>query len=258
VAAELHPFAQREARDERAILVPIERIQPNPDQPRRSFDERGLEELAGSIREHGILQPLVLLQSGETYTIIAGERRYRAAQLAGLKDVPARLHDNPKTAREVQLVENLQREDLGLLEEARALAELRNSLDASIRDLEEATGKSKSYIARRLKVLDMPQDVQEILEREPRLLSQAEGISKIADPKRRTARIKALLNKTGDEVKVKPARQGRPAHAVSFKNRKGGAFDLVIKYRPGQTDREQIIIKLREVLAELEARSEEK
>lgn len=251
-AADLHPFAKRESRDDTALLIPIERLKTDPGQPRQTFAEHALAELADSIKQHGVLQPLIVLQEGEGYKIIAGERRYRAAQLAGLSDIPARVHRDPATVREVQLVENLQREDLGLLDEARALFELRQSMDSSIRGLEEVTGKSKSYIARRLKILDMPKDVQAMLEREPRLLTKAEAVAKIADPKRRAARIKALLHESEDTPEAPPRKQGRPAQSLVFKSRRGGAFDLIVKYRPGQADGAEVLAKLRDVLTRLE------
>jgi ParB family chromosome partitioning protein len=252
VAAELHPLAQREARDDKAVLIPIEQLQPDPEQPRRAFEQKSLEELASSIKQHGVLQALIVLEEDGHYKIIAGERRYRAAQLAGLTDLPARIHQEPSTVREIQLVENLQREDLGLLEEAHALAELRLHANTSIRGLEEVTGKSKSYIARRLKILDMPKDVQAMLEREPRLLSKADKIAKIADPKRRASRIKALLHEDDASGPVQARQQGRPVHPLSLRKKKDGGFDLVVKYRPGQTDGIELVTRLRQVIAELE------
>lgn len=245
-----HPLAQREVRDEAALLLPIERITPDPAQPRKTVSEESVGELAESIREHGILQPLIVLEVGETYKIVAGERRYRAAQLVGLEEVPVRVIHTLDRVREIQLVENLQRKDLDLFEEAAALAELKEQLDASIRGLEKATGKSKSYIGRRLKILEMPEDVQEMLKREPQLLSSAEAVAKIKDPQRRTARIAALLNR--DEAKPRAKKQGRPVAPLSFKTRKDGSFDLVVKYRPGQTDKQELLFKLREMVAKLE------
>jgi ParB family chromosome partitioning protein len=233
----------------------MERLDTDLEQPRHTFNEQALEELANSIRQHGILQPLIVLAEEGRYKIIAGERRYRAAQLAGLTDIPARVHNDPATVREVQLVENLQRENLSLIEEAHAFAELRRRMDTSIRGLEEATGKSKSYIARRLKLLDMPEDVQLMLERDPRLMSKAEGIAKIADPKRRAARIKALLHEAKEEPpEVKPRKQGRPARPFVYKHRRDGAFDLIVKYRPDQTDATEILARLKQILEELEAK----
>lgn len=251
-ASDLHPLAQREARDEAALLVPIGRIQPDPDQPRRHIDETGIQELAASIREHGILQPLVLRQAGEQFHIIAGERRFRAAQAAGLSEVPARIYDNPDRAREAQLVENLQREDLNLLEEARALAELQTRLGTSVRGLEAATGKSKSYLFRRLKILEMPEDVQAMLAKEPRLLSRAEQVAGIADPSRRSAKIRELL---GEEPAAKPRpspSRGRPSSPLKLTKRKSGGFDLTVKYRPGRTNGEELLEELKRIVQELE------
>lgn len=249
-----HPLAGRAGRDESALLIPLGRLRPDPEQPRKTFDERALEDLAASIREHGILQPLLVRAEGDLYYIVAGERRFRAAERVGLDALPARLLGDSNRTRELQLVENLQREDLPLLDEARALAELQAVTGATVRSLEQATGKSKSYIARRLALLKMPADVQALLERAPHLFTQAEALSRVTDEKRRLARIQAL-ERTPEEAAL-PTTEGRaPGRPVSpfvFKRRRSGAFDLVVKYRPGTGDRAALITQLREALAELE------
>lgn len=248
-----HPLADREGRDARAFVIPLSRLRPDPNQPRKSFDAASLEELASSIREHGILQPLIVYQKGDLYYIIAGERRYRAAQLAACDAAPAHVVSDITRIREIQLVENLQREDLGLMEEARALAALQEVLQASVRGLEQATGKSKSYVSRRLALLKMPLDVQEMLEGAPHLFSQAERVARIADPNRRKARIAALLRGPSAEPEAPQGRPpGRPVRPFSFKKRRSGAFDLVVKYRPGQSDKAELIARLRGALQELE------
>ena len=250
-----HPLAGRAGRDESALLIPLGRLRPDPEQPRKTFDERALEDLAASIREHGILQPLLVRAEGDLYYIVAGERRFRAAERVGLDALPARLLGDSNRTRELQLVENLQREDLPLLDEARALAELQAVTGATVRSLEQATGKSKSYIARRLALLKMPADVRALLERAPHLFTQAEALSRVADEKRRLARIRALERPFEGAV-APPTTEGRapgrPVNPFVFKRRRSGAFDLVIKYRPGKGDRATLITQLREALAELE------
>ncbi len=249
-----HPLAGRAGRDESALLIPLERLRPDPQQPRKTFDERALEDLATSVLEHGVLQPLLVRAEGDLYYIVAGERRFRAAERVGLNALPARLLGDAGRTREVQLVENLQREDLPLLDEARALAELQAVTGATVRSLEQATGKSKSYIARRLALLKMPTDVQALLERAPHLFTQAEALARIADEKRRLARIEALEHPPGEAAPATSTGRapGRPANPFVFKRRRSGAFDLVIKYRPGTSDRAVLITQLREALAELE------
>lgn len=248
-----HPLASREGRDDDALRIPLSRIQPDPEQPRKHFDESALAELARSIAEHGVLQPLIVRSEGDLYYIVAGERRFRAAQLAKLEDVPARLLRGRDRVLEVQLVENLQREDLPLLEEAQALRNLQTLTKTSVRGLEQATGKSKSYIARRLNLLKLPEDVQDMLRQAPHLFSQAEKVGKIADNGRRQARIAALLRHLEAGESQQPRLPGRPVKPFTFKRKRSGAFDLVVKYRPGETDKETLIAQLKQALADLEA-----
>ncbi len=248
-----HPLADREGRDEDALSIPIHRIQPDPEQPRKHFDESSLAELARSIGEHGVLQPLIVRSEGNTYYIVAGERRFRAAHMAKLEVVPARVVHDQERVLEIQLVENLQREDLPLLEEAQALHNLQELMQVSVRGLEQATGKSKSYIARRLGLLKLPGDVKDMLDRAPHLFSQAEKLGKIADTNRRQRRIAALLQDPELGGLGQPRQPGRPSKPFFFKRRRSGAFDLVVKYRPGETDRETLIAQLKQALSDLES-----
>jgi len=248
-----HPLANREGRDDDALRIPLSRIQPDPEQPRKHFDELALAELARSIAEHGVLQPLIVRSEGDLYYIVVGERRFRAAQLAQLDVVPARVLRDRERVLEVQLVENLQREDLPLLEEAQALHNLQALMQTSVRGLEQATGKSKSYIARRLSLLKLPEDVQNMLRQAPHLFSHAEKVGKIADAGRRQGRIAALL-RSPETLEISQQRSpGRPVKPFSFQRRRSGAFDLIVKYRPGETDKEELIAQLKQALAALEA-----
>ena len=146
------------------LQVHVEDIIPNRFQPRLNFDEQGLQELSDSIKEHGIIQPLVLRKLGNKYEIIAGERRYKAAQMAGLTTVPAviaNIDDNK--AAEVAIVENVQREVLNPYEEAQAYASLLQDFDLTQDQLSQSIGKSRSAIANTLRLLDLPDDVLEML-----------------------------------------------------------------------------------------------
>lgn len=252
-AGDDHPLAGREGLDEAALNIPITRVQPDPDQPRKHFDETALDTLTASIQKHGILQPLIVRKAGNLYYIVAGERRYRAALQADLTVVPCRIVSSDANILEIQLIENLQREDLPLLEEAAALQRLQTLRDASIRDLETATGKSRSYISRRLRLLDMPQDVQEMLTQAPQLFSHAESLAKIISEPRRRARIAALLQ-SGEENDTPPPRApGRPLKPFSLHKKRSGGFDVVVKYRPGTSDRQSLIEELKKVLETLES-----
>jgi ParB family chromosome partitioning protein len=147
--------------------IPVDRLRPNPRQPRHSFDDQSLEELATSIRQHGVLQPLLVSEDPpHGYVLITGERRWRAARLAGLTTVPAvireRVEDNEQL--ELALVENLQRRDLTPLEESRAFDHLRSSLGLSQHEIAARVGMDRSTVANSLRLLKLPAEVQEMVE----------------------------------------------------------------------------------------------
>jgi ParB family chromosome partitioning protein len=144
-------------------LVSIDALTPNPDQPRKSFSQESLEELAESIRRHGLLQPLLVQETQpEKYTIIAGERRYRAAQIAGVDQIPVivRVQDTDNGHLELSLVENIQREDLDPIEEAQAYARLMEISGATQERVAEMVGKSRTAVTNVIRLLRLPTSVQ--------------------------------------------------------------------------------------------------
>lgn len=147
--------------------LPIERVQPNPDQPRRDFDKSALEDLAASIREKGIIQPLIVRPSPRTsgdFEIVAGERRWRAAQLAKLHEVPVLIRDFDDTeVLEVAIIENIQRADLNPVEEASGYSQLMERFGHTQEKLATALGKSRSHIANSVRLLGLPEEVQVFL-----------------------------------------------------------------------------------------------
>ncbi|MGR3435644.1 MAG: ParB/RepB/Spo0J family partition protein [Shimia sp.] len=146
--------------------LPIERVHPNPDQPRMHFGREQLDELAASIREHGIIQPLIVREApdGDGYQIVAGERRWRAAQMAQLHEVPVVIRNFDDTeVLQVAIIENIQRADLDPLEEARGFQQLMDRFGHTQEKLAEALGKSRSHIANMLRLLTLPDAVQEML-----------------------------------------------------------------------------------------------
>ena len=145
-------------------LVSIEDIFPNPNQPRTHFNETELEELSESIREHGVLQPLLVRKKGERYEIIAGERRYQASKIAGLEELPVIVKDvDDQAVMELALIENLQRSDLNPVEEARGYKQLIKASGMTQEALSKAVSKSRSTITNSLRLLDLPEAVQEYL-----------------------------------------------------------------------------------------------
>jgi ParB family chromosome partitioning protein len=146
------------------LALPIEAVERNPDQPRKSFDEPMLAELAASIREHGVIQPILVRREGGSYRILAGERRWRAAQRAGLREIPAVLREaSDREAFELALVENLQREDLNAIEEAEAYEILVTDHSLTQEDIAKRVGKERSTVANALRLLKLPPAVRDAL-----------------------------------------------------------------------------------------------
>jgi ParB family chromosome partitioning protein len=147
--------------------LPVDLIAPNPRQPRRAFDESGLEALAGSLRERGVLQPVLVRPiAGGTYELVAGERRWRAAQLAGLETIPAIVRDRDDAeSLQAALIENMAREDLNPVEEARACAALVEELGLTRETVGLRVGRSRVAVSNLLRLLDLPDEALELLER---------------------------------------------------------------------------------------------
>ncbi|MCF4151009.1 ParB/RepB/Spo0J family partition protein [Dethiosulfovibrio sp. F2B] len=144
--------------------LPVKELKPNPDQPRKDFDEEGIGELAASIKVHGILQPLLVTKKDGGYMIVAGERRWRAAREAGIKDVPVHMFDGDDGAiLEVSLVENVQREDLSPVEVAMSLKELMDRFSLSQDNLAEKVGWSRPAVANKLRLLKLPTEVLRLI-----------------------------------------------------------------------------------------------
>jgi len=147
-------------------LVPVEQISPSPNQPRLDIGQESLSELASSIKEKGLLQPVILRKKGEGYELVAGERRYRASLLAGLKEIPAILREvSDQEALELSLIENIQREDLSPLEEARAYQALMELHNTTQEELAKRLGKDRSTLANALRLLKLPKPAQEALDK---------------------------------------------------------------------------------------------
>ena len=156
--------AQSQAPVDAVRMLPIGQIDPNRDQPRRSFDENALKELAASIEAVGVLQPIIVAPSGERFTIIAGERRYRASRLAGLDEIPAIVRDWDSQKRlEAALIENLQRDDLNPVEEAMGVRKLMDEAGLTQEKAAERLGKSRPAVANLLRLLTLPDSDMQML-----------------------------------------------------------------------------------------------
>lgn len=146
------------------LLIPLNKIKSNAEQPRKSFDNERIAELAESIKHHGIIQPLILMKENEDYVIIAGERRWRAAKMAGLKEVPAIIMDiTEKEVLEVSLIENIQRQDLNPIEEALAYKRLIDEFKLTQEELSKRIGKSRTTITNCMRLINLDDRVKEYI-----------------------------------------------------------------------------------------------
>ena len=161
VAVDAETAPESRSREQR---LPVEKLVPNPDQPRRHFDDTALAELAASIREKGVIQPLIVRAKGAQFEIVAGERRWRAAQRAQVHEVPVIIRDFTDTeVLEIGIIENIQRADLNPVEEAMGYRALIERFGHTQEKLAEAMGKSRSHIANLMRLLNLPEDVQALL-----------------------------------------------------------------------------------------------
>lgn len=142
--------------------IPVDEIRPNPYQPRKVFDDEALQELSSSIKQHGVFTPILVKKGIQGYDLIAGERRLRASKLAGMKDIPAIIVDfDDQEMMEIALLENIQREDLNVIEEAKAYEKLIQRLNYTQEQLAHRVGKSREHITNMLRLLKLPEDVQD-------------------------------------------------------------------------------------------------
>ncbi|TGX82640.1 ParB/RepB/Spo0J family partition protein [Palleniella muris] len=184
--------------------IPITQIERNPDQPRRDFDQEALMELAGSIREIGIVQPITLRQLSENrYQIIAGERRWRASQLAGLSSLPAYIRTiNDENVMEMALVENIQREDLNAIEIALGYQHLIDNTGMTQERLAERVGKKRTTVANFLRLLKLPAQVQMALQKRDIDMGHARALLSLDDPKMQIKLFKDIIKNSLSVRKV--------------------------------------------------------
>ncbi len=227
------PVAEPEASVRRDSVreVEVARIRPNPAQPRQHFDEDALAELAESIRRHGVLQPVLLRPAGEDYELIAGERRWRAAQKAQLHSIPAliREHDDSGSA-ELALIENVQREDLNAIEEADGYQALIERFGHTQDNVAKLVGKSRSHVTNLLRLLDLPEAVRLMLLRGDISMGHARAVATAPDPEALALEIvhKELSVRQAEELakRVRPGAGHDSARAVARNQRPAVDADL--------------------------------
>jgi ParB family chromosome partitioning protein len=194
MGALLHTTIQEDGR--KYFSCPIEEIKPNHRQPRKTFPDAKLEELAASIREKGVIQPLVVRRVDDHYQIIAGERRWRASQKAGLLEVPVVIKDvSEDFALEMALIENIQREDLNPIEEADAYRNLIETFDLSQEEVAKRVGKERSTVANALRLLRLPDVVRNLVIEAKLSMGQARALLSLEDSTQITAAAHDVLKK---------------------------------------------------------------
>jgi len=179
----------------RVLFLPISSISPNPDQPRQIFSQEGLEELAASIQDHGILQPLSVRRKGYGYELVSGERRLRAAKLAGLDEIPCIVVnvDDEKSSL-LALVENLQRRDLDFVEEAAALSKLIRTYHLSQEEAARKIGKSQSAVANKLRLLRLPPEVLSLLREHHMTERHARSLLRLESPEAQLSAAQYIID----------------------------------------------------------------
>lgn len=231
--------------------LPVERLLPNPDQPRRHFSEEDLNSLAASIREKGVIQPLIIRpnpRKPDTYEIVAGERRWRAAQMAKVHEVPVIIRALDDTeVLEVAIIENIQRADLNPIEEAAGYRQLMDKFGHTQEKLSQALGKSRSHIANLLRLLQLPKDVQAYLEDGSLSAGHARASITSSDPSalakqvverglsvRETERLAKAPPKKAKPVERRPSEKDADTRALEGDLSANLGMKVSVDHKPGQ------------------------
>lgn len=192
-------ISETDAKEEnvsRETLLPIRDIEPNKTQPRQMFDDESLQELADSIKQYGVIQPIIVRKTDNRYEIIAGERRWRAARKAGLKEVPCIIKDIDEQSHMLfAIIENLQREDLNPIEEAKAFDSMLKEYNMTQEDIAKSVGKSRPYIANTLRLLKLPEEIQLLILENKITSGHARALINIEDKQKQKALVLEIIEK---------------------------------------------------------------
>lgn len=244
---------------EKVIEMKLNEIEPDINQPRKVFDDEKLEELSESIKEHGVLQPIIVTKKDDYYQIIAGERRWRASKKAGLKTIPVIVRDyDAKKIREVSLIENLQRQDLNALDTAKAIKELMEEHQLTQEQLAKTLGKSRSAIANTLRILNLDERVQDMVQEGKLSEGHARTLASIESPQKQYKLAMDIINldlsvreaenmakEEKEEVKKKPANKKKSKLEAIYKdleNRIKSALGTKVSFKPQTKSKGKIVI----------------
>jgi ParB family chromosome partitioning protein len=196
LSALIGDYREEVRKGEQIVLLPVEKIKPNAQQPRKFFAEEKLQELAQSLKQVGLLQPIIVIEKGKEYEIVAGERRWRAAQLASLSEIPCIVRQLAETEiTELSLIENIQRENLNALEEAQTYEKLQQLFAYTQEQLAEKMGKSRPHIANMLRLLSLPENIQAMLVNGDLTAGHARALLMLSNPLQQTMLAKQIAEK---------------------------------------------------------------
>ena len=247
--------------NENVIEMKINSVEPNSNQPRKTFDDDKIDDLAESIKVHGVLQPIIVTKIGDYYQIIAGERRWRASKKAGLKTIPAIVRDyDDKKIREVALIENLQRQDLNALETAKAIKELMEEHSLTQEEISKTLGKSRSAIANTLRILNLDERVQELVATGKISEGHARTLASIESPQKQyklameiinldlnvreaEERSKIVKEESNKNTKKKPQTSKLEIIYKDIENRLKKALGTKVSFKPLTKSKGKIIIE---------------
>ena len=248
------PAPEEEQMQENDILknLKITEVEPNREQPRKNFDQEALEELADSIKEYGLIQPIVVTKKEGYYSIIAGERRWRASKIAGLSEIPAIIReDDEKVNSEISLIENMQREDLNPYEKAVGIKTLMDKYDMTQEEIGKKIGKSRSTIANTIRILNLEPRVLEMAKEGKITEGHCKALLSITDPEKQYLSAVQMLER-GTSVrqmekraKVKETKEEQQRNHILYKNIEDtfqGFFGTKVRLDPGKR-RGKIIIE---------------
>lgn len=215
-----NPAVQKKEEDKESgeIFVKVSRIEPNHEQPRKDFKEEQLQELADSIRQYGVLQPLLVQKRGDLYEIIAGERRWRAAKMAGIKEIPVVIREYGKQqAMEIALIENVQREDLNPIEEAIAYQRLMQEFHLKQEEIAERVSKNRSTITNSMRLLNLVPEVQQMLMEGLISSGHARSLLALSDPEQQILLAERIIR---DHLSVREVEKAVKAMGKASKEKK--------------------------------------
>lgn len=207
-------------KEERILFVSPEQIKPNPFQPREIFNNQGMEDLIQSVKEKGLIQPLLVRRRGGDYELIAGERRLRAAKFLDIKEVPVIIKDvEDRDSLELALIENIQREDLNPIEEARAYQYLIDKFGITQERLSEVLGKARATIANTLRLLKLPQEIQEEIRKGRISFAHGRTLLEIADPNQQRRLAREIIAKGLSVRQLESLTRLHPARASRHRSK---------------------------------------